>query len=259
MIYSMEYFNLYLSLRRTLHTNNVEKISTAELDHIEKLYDKELFSHYKKVVFLRWVSENMANKISFANRVRKLIKKLDIELTDYEMRGIEGIEPREFTERRAFKTIEVPYKDLETSSLLLQPHAYFFYKGIRTYKRRKFFFEKLYEGEIYITIKEVVMYDRINNKIQQVIPHTDINAIKLKNEYVEIKMRNDDSIYLRHKDNELIYISLKRTVTIRGGEGFVAEQRDELMTTEKTIESFLNISTDELSLVDTTKKKKKRK
>lgn len=201
----------------------------------------------------------MENKISFSRRVQRLIKKLNIELTDYELKNIEGIEPREFTERRAFKTIEVPYKGNETA-FLLQPNAYFFYKGMRTYKKRKLFFVKEFEGEIYITIREIVLYDRKNNEIQEIVPHIDIDKIVLRNEYVEIKMRDGkDSLYLRHKDNELIYISLKRIVTIRGGGGFVAEQRDEFMTTERTIESFLNISDTNESKVKVKANKKKKK
>lgn len=245
MIYSKEYMNMYFSVKMSLHTKNVEKISVDQLEHIGKPYNKDLFSHYKKIVFLRWVSENTENKISFAKRVNKLLKKLDIELTDSESTLIEGIEPREFTERRAFKTIEVPYKDSNDTAMLLQPHAYFFYKGIRTYHKRKMFFKKLYQGEIYMTIKEVVLYDRKNDKIQHVIPHIDIMGITLRNEYVEIKLREGDSLYLRTIDNELIYISLKRTVTIRNGEGFNTEQRMEFLTAETTIESFLSVSTEE--------------
>ncbi len=260
MIYSREYINMYLSVKKTLHTKNVEKVSREQIKHMSKSYDEELFNHYKKIVFLRWATENSENKLSFAKRVQKLINKLDIELTSSESRVIEGIEAREFTERRAFKTIEVPYKDISEASLLLQPHAYFFYKGMRTYKKRKLFFEKKYDGEIYMTIREVVLYDRENNKIQEVFPHIDIMGITLRNEYVEVKMRNGEYIYFRHKDNELIYISLKRTVAIRNGEGFQTKQRDELLTTEKTIETFLNINNnDNKNTIERTVKAKRKK
>ncbi len=249
MIYSKEYLNLYLSVRNSLHIDNVEKITYDQLAHIGKNYDDELFTHYKKVVLLKWVYKNIENKISFYKRVKKLIKKLEVELTDAEMLEIESIEAREFTEQRAFKTIEVPYRNLtettESDSILLLPHAYFFYKGLRTYRRRKLLFEKLFEGEIYITLREIVLYDRVENKIQLVIPNRTIDGITLKSEYVEIKRNNEDPIYLRYRDNELIFISLKRAVTIKGGEGFNEHSRDEFITTERTIESFLNIPHEE--------------
>ncbi len=249
---------MYLSVRNSLHTENVEKISYEQLKHIAASYDEELFDHYKKVVFLKWLYTNMENRIAFHKRVQKLMKKLQVELTDAEMKDIEAIEPREFTERRAFKTIEVPYKDLDESILLL-PHAYFFYRGMRTYKKRKLLFEKMYEGEIYITLREIVLYDRDKNKVQLVIPHRTINGIKLKNEFVEVTRTDDqDPIYLRHKDNELIFISLKRSVTIKGGEGFAEENRNEFSTTERTIESFLNISQIQEELKKNTPKTNKR-
>ncbi len=262
MIYSRQYLNLYLSVRNSLHVENVEKITADQLAHIGKNYDEELFSHYKKVVLLKWVYKNIENKISFYKKVQKLIKKLDVELTDAEMAEIESIEAREFTERRAFKTIEVPYRHItsgegEISSLLLLPDAYFFYKGLRTYRKRKLLFEKMFEGEIYMTLAEVVLYDRANNQIQMVIPHRTINGITLKSEYVEIKRKDEDSIYLRYKDNELIYISLKRAVTIKGGDGFKEQSREEFITTERTIESFLNISHEEFKTSHKTLNRKK--
>ncbi len=235
---------MYLSLRHTLHIDNVEKISYDQINHIGKTYDKELFDHYKKVVLLKWVYQNSENKISFFNRVKKLLKKLEVELTDFEMKEIESIEAREFTERRAFKTIEVPYKDND-KALLLLPFAFFFYKGIRTFKRRKILFEKMFEGEIYITPNEIVLYDRKENDIQLIIPHRTIKGITFKSGYVEVARTLDkDPLYFRYKDNELIYISLKRTVSIKSG-GFEDQHKGEFITTERTIESFLNISHEE--------------
>ncbi len=259
MIYSKEYLNMYLSIRKSLHTKNVEKISNEQLIHIGSHYNEELYNHYKKVVFLRWASENMDNKISFAKRVEKLKNKLGVELSDSEMKKIEGIEAREFTEHRALKTIEVPYLNIDSSSILLRPDAFFFYKSVRTFKKRKLFFEKMFDGEIYMTTKEIVFYDREKHEIQMVLPQRRIKGVTLKNEYIEIKLEDNDAIYLRHKDNEIIYISLKRSLTIKAKDGFSSDQRDEFMTAERTIESFLNISdiTDEVK-VDSKKKKKKK-
>lgn len=232
--------NMYLSVRNSLHVENVEKISLDQIKHIGLLYDEDLFEHYKKVVFMKWLYKNIENNISFHRRVKRLLKKLDIKLNDFENAEIDSIEPREFTERRALKTIEVPYK--RDVSILLQPHAYFFYKGIRAYKRRKILFEKIFQGEIYITLGEVVLYNRDKDEIEYIIPHRSINGIKLKNEYIEIsRMNNEPNLYLRYKDNELIFISLKRIVTIKGGEGFANEDKDDFITLERTIESFLSV------------------
>lgn len=245
MIYSKEYINMYLSIRHSLHIENVETLSVDQLNHIGKTYDYDLYKHYKKVVFLKWVYKNIENKISFYNRVKRLMNKLEIELSDSEMKEIESIEAREFTERRAFKTIEVPYKDND-KALLLLPYAFFFYKGIRTFRRRKLLFEKMYEGEIYMTPHEIVLYDRINNDIQMIIAHRTISGIRFRTEYVEIQRTLDkEPIYFRYKDNELIFISLKRTVNLKDVNGFKDEHRDDFITTEKTIESFLNLNTEE--------------
>ncbi len=234
---------MYLSVRKSLHTKNVDKISADQLRHIEKPYDTELFTYYKKQLFLRWVSENTDNSITFVKRAKKLAKKLGVTLTDIELEMFERIEAREFTERRALKTIEVPYKGLPNTAIL-RPDAFFFYKGIRTYKKRIMMFEKVYHGEIYMTNKEIVLYDRENHEVQLIIPHYQIGEITLKNEYVELKLkRKEDSLYFRYKDNELIYISLRRTVPLGTTTEFLDESRGEYMTAERTIESFLHVPT----------------
>lgn len=258
MIYSIEYLNLYLSVRNSLHYKNIEKISVEQLNHLAKQYDEKLFTHYKKVTFMKWLYSNIENKISFHKRVLKLIKKLNIELTNYEKREIESLEAREFTERRAFKTIEVPYKD-HNEALLILPDAYFFYRDIRTYTRRKILFEKKFMGEIYITLREVVLYDRENDDIQLIIPNRTINGVVLKNEYIKItRTGNQEPIYLKHRDNELIYISLKRSISLKKGDGFTVDTKNEFKTTEKTIESFLNINSDIETKIDGSKKLKRR-
>ncbi len=255
MIYSIDYFNMYLIVRNSLHINNVEKISKDELEHISRMYDPNLFEHYKKMTFLKWVYKNSENKSSFLRRAQKVLKKLDVELTDVEMKELSNIEPREFTELRAFKTIEVPYKDIE-DTILLQKDAFFFYKGIKTFRRRKIFFEKVFEGEIYITKKEVVLYDRSNHKIQLVISQNEINGVTLKNEYIKLSRFDKESIYFRYKDNELIYISLRRSIVIRDGEGYADQNRDDFLTTEKTLETLLNIQTKEIKKPSKNKKSK---
>ncbi len=256
MIYSIDYMNMYLIVRNSLHMYNVEKISKDELNHISKSYKPELFDHYKKVIFWKWYYKNVENKTSFLNKAKKIVKKLDIELNDVELKEMHAIEAREFTELRAFKTIEVPYKNIENTILLL-PDAFFFYKGLRTYRRRKLLFEKIFEGEIYITKREVVLYDRLNHKIQLVIPQSEIRGIALKNEYIQLKRFKDkEDIYFRYKDNELIYISLKRSITISTGDGYTEHNRDEFRTTETTIESLLNIPRNDIKTRTSGKRKK---
>lgn len=253
---------MYLSVRKSLHTGNVDKISAEQLKHIAKPYDEELFNYYKKQLFLRWISENTVNSIAFVKKSRKLAKTLNIVLTDIDQEMFDRIEAREFTERRALKTIEVPYKGLPNTTLL-RPDAFFFYKGIRTYKKRIMMFEKKYSGEIYMTKREVVLYDRKGNKVQLIIPHQQIEEITLKNEYVEMRLkRKEDSLYFRYKDNELIYISLRRTVPIGAKTEFLNEAREEFMTAERTLESLLHIpsnTTEEKNLKADKKKKIKKK
>ncbi len=169
MIWSKEYINMYTSVKKKFHIKNIEIISKDKIKYISRSYDNELFEHYKKQLFFKWLFINSQNTISFFDKVRKIIKKLEIELNDYESEKLLGIIPREFTSNRKLKTLEVPYKSISSSSMFLQPYAYFFYKKVKVYQKSIFLFKKLFEGEIYMTSREIVFYDRKNNQIQKII------------------------------------------------------------------------------------------
>lgn len=240
MIWNINYINLYLSARKNLNYQNIEKLSSDQIKHIGKMYSEEEFNHFKKKIFFRWFSENSKNELSFLKRTKKLIKKIDIILTDTEALKINSIESREFTLRRVLKTIEVPYKK-DSKSILLNSNAYFFYKDMRTCYKKLNFIDVKYYGEIYITSTELVLYNREENKIQKVIYHRDIEEIILRSYCVLLKVRNEKDIYLRYQDNELIYISLNRSIRNKNEIDFKNESKIDGDTTERTIELVLNI------------------
>lgn len=213
MIFKLDYFDMYLSTKETLNVKNIEKISLSNIEHIGKPYDKNNFEHLKKKIFFKWFFSNSENTNSFLKRSKKLLKKLDIELSEKEKEIISNIEPREFTERRSTKTIEVPYIGLDNEyKETLDKNAFFFYHDLRLYKKRKFLLELKFRGEIYFTSKEIVTYDRKNNIINDIVIYKDIKSVTLKSYSIDLHMTNNSYVYLRYKDNELIYISLKRSI-----------------------------------------------
>lgn len=240
MIWKFDYVSLYLSVRKNLTYKNINNLTQKQIDHIGRLYNRDLFSHYKKTVFFRWFYENLEDTSSFSKKAKKLIKKLNIKLADHEMEKINNIEPREFTKHRALKKIEVPYK-INLKYPNLDEEAYFFYKNIRLYEFNRIFFKQKHRGEIYITKNELVFYDRVENEIIDSIKYTLIKEIKLKSYGIEIKKNNSDSFFVRYKDNELIYISIMRVLPSRKNVNFSKESKDEFVTFEKTIEAILDV------------------
>lgn len=236
----MKYVTLYLSARRSLNFKNVEKLSQKHIERIGKIYDAELFKHFKKSVFFRWFNENTSNATKFIKRTRKLVKKLDLEFSDSEIEKINNIEPREFTERRAMKTIEVPYKDLKEANML-NSDAFFFYKNVRLYRMNKTLYRQNHKGEIYITKNEMVFYDRDNKKINEVINFSIIEEVTLRKYGVEVQIIDGQPIYIRYKDNELIFISLSRTLPSKADIDFLNTVREESDTIERTIEAILDV------------------
>lgn len=235
----MDYITFYLSARKSLNHTNVEKLSSKQIEHIGKLYNEDYFSHYKKSIFFRWFTENSANTSSFVRKSRKLIRKLELELSDYDLEKINNIEPREFTERRALKTIEVPYKELSEYSML-EDHAYFFYKDVRLYRFHKTLYRLDHRGEIYITKNEIVFYDRVKNEINEVINFGIIEEVVLRKFGVEIHIIDEEPAYVRYKDNELIFISLSRALPTKVDIDFLNTAREESDTIERTIEAILD-------------------
>jgi|GEM_PF-2526949 len=231
---------MYISAKKNLNAENVETLSTKKIRHIGKMYKKEYYSHYKKKTFFSWFFDNLENTESFIRRVKKLLKKLEIDLTDKEQIEIEALEAREFTTRRAFKTIEAPYLNNE-KSVTLKNNIFFLHRDVRTYIKKKELLVKIYTGELLLTAKEIVFYDRDNDEIQKVINFEDISGIVLKKYAVIIKVIGRKDIYVRYKDNELLYISLKRAIKTKSKVNFSKDEQSD-NTIEKTLETILKIN-----------------
>lgn len=231
---------MYILAKKNLNAENIENLSIQEIEHIGKMYNNpEYFEYFKKKMFLRWFFLNSENTDIFIKRTKKLIKKLSIHLSEKEQMKIDNLEPREFTARRAKKTIEAPYIGLNGSETL-EKNIFFFYKDVRTYYRRKTLLELEHYGEIYLSSKEIVFYNRKENAIERVIYFTEIREIVLKKYAVVLEIRWKPNIYLRYKDNELIFISLKRTAPTKTPLEFSEENRNDDNTAERTLETILN-------------------
>lgn len=204
-----------------------------------KHYNIRHYEHYKKQIFFEWFANNSSNTIKFLKRTKKLIKKLDIFLTGQEQEKIENIESKEFTSRRGLKTIEVP-QQISKTKLPIEHSAFFFYKGVKTYERKHTLLNQVCVGEIYFSAKEIILYDRKEKKIQKVIEYKSIRKVKLKNFAVVIILKSKKKVYLRYKDNEIIYLSLKRS-SLEFVDSFSDELQNERDISEKTIEFLLNI------------------
>ncbi len=236
MIWKTDYINLFLAARKNLNYKNIEKLSLSQIEHIGKMYDQYYFSHYKKQVFFRWFEVYRENTLAFSKRVKKLIKKINIDLSEIEKFRVDSIESKEFTQYRALKTLEIPYK-FNSNALLLSPFAFFSYKNCRTYFKKIFLLEQLFIGEIFLTPKEIVFYNREKKQIQKVLKNSNIKRISLLKYSIKIEVFEGDDLYLRYKDNELIYISLNRTIKQKINEvEFKKEDLSDSNTTEKTIE-----------------------
>ena len=224
MILKLDYINMYLSTKDLLNIENIEKISYESIEHIGKMYREEYFSHFKKKIFLKWFSINLENTDKFLKRSNKLIKKLKIELSEYEKEIVSNIEPREFTLRRSKKTIEAPYSNLD-DAVSLEKNVIFLYRDLRVYMKNNFLFELFYKGGIYLSIKEVVLYDKKSNKIDSIVPYKEIEKVTLKKFAVELTLKDKKNIYFRYKDNELIYISFKRSISSKNNIIFLKEDK----------------------------------
>ncbi len=205
-----------MSTKKILNANNIEKLSIESINHIGSTYDQNNFSHLKKKIFFKWFSDNVESTEKFLKRTKKLLKKIEIELTEKEKEIINNIEPREFTLRRSMKTIEAPYINLSVSdNWKLEKNVYFFYSSLRTYEKRKILFNLKHTSNIYLSSKEIVLYEKDKKKIIDVIYYENIEKITLKDHAIKLSFLNEeDNLYFRYKDNELIYISLKRAISL---------------------------------------------
>ena len=124
---------------------------------------------------------------------------------------------------------------------MLEDVAFFSYQDTRLYRYNKTLYRQEFKGELYITKNEMVFYDRVNNKISKIISISTIKEVVLKKFAVEMNITDEDTVYLRYKDNELIFISLSRLLPTKLDIDFLSTVKEDSDTIEKTIESFLDI------------------
>lgn len=233
----IKYFNTKLSARHTINADNIEKLSKAHINNISKIYDKEIFDAYIRNVVAKWDKQNREYTKEYIKRFNNVIEKTEIKLDVFEKDYKNSLEPREFTSRRAMKTLEVPYEWKQNN---LDQFALWQYKNIRLYIEKDSYLSKIYKSQMYISKNEIVFFDEKEQQILFTINKDDIKYIKKTRYSVLLRIKNKN-YHIRYKDNEIIFISFDRNWPELTKENNIEESFSSQTTIEETIETILDI------------------
>ncbi len=206
---SLGYVSSFINAHKFLNINNVEKLNKKQIDHIGKLYNAKFYKEYKLSIFWKWHQKNSNYTESYIRRFNHLRDKLGItfDVTDYDY--LNELWQKQFTSFRSFKTIEVPF---ETKNTGLKSSAYFDYKNVRVYimDDNDMWLKKQYQGELFISSKQLIFYNREEKKIIQIIQLKEIIEIIYHTYSLEIVLSWGKPLHFRYYSNEIIFISLQR-------------------------------------------------
>ncbi len=206
---SFGYVSSFINIHKYLNINNVEKLNKKQIDHIGKFCDAKFYQEYKTGLFWKWHQKTSNYTESYIRKFMRLKEKLGVEfdVTDYDF--LNELWQKQFTSFRSFKTIEIPF---ETKELGLRPFAYFDYKNVRVYEMddKDMWLKKQYQGELFISAKHLIFYNREEQKLIQIVKLEDIVKINYHNYSLEVVVKEGKPLHLRYYSNGIIYISLLR-------------------------------------------------
>lgn len=210
--FSLNYLHSKYVFSKVLNLDNFDKMTKSKIKSISKNFDEEYWNIYVRDLFKKWINKNIKYTDSFIKVFKRLGNKFSLTNDTTYKNLLKILEKREFTQRRNFKTIEVPYKDQISSSM--SKFALFAYKNIKLYEDGKWI-KLIFKGELYITPTEIIFFHRPKNLIFEVINVYQIKEIRKKPFSVKIFLDNARVIHINYLDIEIIYISLKRVMNKR--------------------------------------------
>lgn len=225
-------------LNKVLNIDNLEDIKKKELKHIEKVFTSKNLDRYKKELIFKWDKVNREMSLAYSIKLKRLIKKLNVNLFDYEKQQLADLDAKIFTSIRAFKSLELPFAK---TFKIKDEFALFVYKKVRLYLVVRGAVKFIKETDMYVLKNKIYFYDPLDKKIFKIITVPQINkVIKLKRYTKLVTVEDDYGIW--YKDNDVIFTSFQRAFKKRTiyQESESKVKKDNFANSQKTMEVLLD-------------------
>lgn len=203
---SLKYIHQKNIMSQHINKDNVESLSKQQVANLIKRFDKKYWEIYSNQLIRSWYKENINYSDNIIVRYKKILKKLDIKFMYGSSIDLFKLESNIFAKNRQYKTIEVPYSNKDKT----EDSAVFVFKKIILYNSNKWI-RKIFSGEMYITKKEIVLYDPIEEKIFKRIDLRTIDKLELTSFSTKMTLAGE-VLNFRGKDNGIIMTSFERVV-----------------------------------------------
>ena len=221
-------------MQERLNAFNLTSIKKSEIKKLDLNYKNnlKLWNDHKRKVIKQWIKMQDNFNTKLQEEVKKFLKKLYID-TDKEIEELMfSLERREFTNRRAFKQIEVPFSFIEGYD---NKYALWFFRNVKLYDNTQRWMKEITDKDLYLFRDELVWWDKETRTISYVIKASDISKMEKVDYGVQLNIKGIKLI-LRYVDNEVLFIALKRTYKKLFGKKAENKTREFELTREISLE-----------------------
>jgi hypothetical protein len=141
-------------------------------------------------------------------RLRKIIVKLDINLSTSEKLFLLTLESEELTKKRAFKTLQYNFSNTKQFK---GKKCYFIYKDVKYYHRKGEGLKLIANVDLFFLEDQIVFFDKKANGYVNIIKYNKIRQIKKHNYGIQI-FAGMSTALLRYGELNVIYITIMRSI-----------------------------------------------
>lgn len=193
-------------LAELLSISNLPELKKSEIRHRGKNVQNEVWYEHKKKTLISWINSKDEFEHKHQNKVKKYIKKLELQIDDELEKLLLSLERREFTTRRAFKIIEIPF---ENEDVFRGKKALLVYKNTKLYDNNSAFMKLIIHADLYMFEDKIVWFNPETKKVELDLELSFFNKINIYDYGLQIIIGTRKYV-LRYKDNYIIKISLER-------------------------------------------------
>ena len=206
--FSFEYFTTKISVQEQFNIDNIESISKSNLNIIAKKHNPIFFNIYKRNLLAKWHSVKYENNEFYFLRLRRIIGKLEINLTDKEEQYLLTLESEDLTRRRAFKTLQYPF---QVEERFKNKNCYFFYKDVKFYRHSGKGLKLISNIDLYFLEDQIIFYDKKAKGFVNIIKYNKIRDVSRESYGIQIYAGLKTAL-LRYDEIDVIYITIIRMI-----------------------------------------------
>lgn len=198
------YFLKKYKWKKDLNETNIQRVSKRYVNSVFVGENEEFIDAYKAIILKKYIKNEYDFSFSSVKRIKRVRKKLNLNLSEHEAEYILRLEELAFAHNRPQKSLDTPFELNHGEKCTFRLETGFLYKKSASGKLVKFA-----SGHTYITNQRTVLVDGIKDTT---IEYWKFDSVKLKSYGIMFKNENKDTLsrVLRSDDNDIMFVYYTR-------------------------------------------------